>query len=388
LTIGGLGAALDRQVTLLSSKLVSLLQTQHANAVTVPGVPHIRSASLSLSQLGVSNLISSGAGKYQIPLGFDQAQTGGEDASMRVFLHGTNESPAAGTGATLTLLDGEIPVASTTLSAAGGWRLQGVIPPTTLTRYIPLVLQVSYFGGVGSCNALLPLTVSVDPSSTISVTPGEPETLPGFLELPQIFLPHCTVVLSAPTFLNLQRAAQLVAGVQRMTSVPLTLDLSPAAALPGREPAIVVADAGTPLATSLRPASVSNGSAQFTTNGGLTTVAVGPNEALLTAGRGQGQGLLALVSSPTSPQSGNDLLAALGSSQSKWLGLTGDTAALAPNGQLASAQVNVPHLATIASAGKAWFGNVWVVVAIGAAGLVALAVILQGLARRRRRDRE
>jgi hypothetical protein len=384
LTISGRNAGLDRQVTLLSSKLIALLQTERASTINIPGIPHIRSGTLSLSQLGITQLITSGAGKFHLPLGFDQAQTGGEDATLRVFLHGTNEAPANGTGATLTLLDGDVPVASTPLSAAGGWQMQGVVPSSTLFRFIDLTLQASYFGGEGSCNSLLPLSVSIDPSSSVRVTSGEPETLPGFLELPQVFLPHCVVVLSSPTFENLQRAAQLVAGVQRMTSVPLTLDLSSAPALPGNQPSIIVAEGGSRLAAQLRPATVTNGSAQFTTAGGITAVSVGSQEAILTAGRGTGQGLLALVTSQGDPTSGDRLLGALGSRQARWLALSGDTAALAPDRVIATAQVNVPLRATIATAGKAWFSNRWVIVVIAVAGLLALLVASQEIARRRR----
>ncbi|OAI38473.1 hypothetical protein AYO39_01100 [Actinobacteria bacterium SCGC AG-212-D09] len=383
--ISGDGTAADRQVTLLGTKLVPLLQAQRANAISVPGAVHLRGATMSLGQLGVTSTAASGIGNFGLPIGFSQAGTGSPVTGASFSLHGTNGAPAPGTGATLTLFDGTIPVASTVLARDHGWALTGTLPQSALQRYVGLTLQVGYFAVRGGCGSLLPLSVSVDPSSGFTFTPGTAAG-EGFDGLPQALLPTTDVVLSRPaSFTQLQQAALVLAGAQRLSGAPFEIMLWPENYLPPKAtPSIVVADAGSALASELTPTRLSGGAVQFVSAGQTTEVRVGAHEAFLSAGRQpNGGATLSLIISSANPAAGWQLLGALGSSQARWSALSGDTAVLAPGGEIATAQVAAAAPVALSQVAGSWLDQKWVWALLGAAAVIFVLIVARTVRRLR-----
>jgi hypothetical protein len=166
--------------------------------------------------------------------------------------------------------------------------------------------------------------------------------------------------------------------------VPLSFTLSSGTSLPTNEPAIVVCSGSSALATQLRPASVTNGSALFTIANG-SAVSVSPGETLLTAGReASGQPVIGLIDDQGAGGTGQQLLTALGSNSNNWFALTGDTAALSPDGVISTAQVSGSSVPTTSEALHAWFSVKWVGLVI--LGFVVLGALILLSQRRRRRQ--
>jgi hypothetical protein len=381
LVIGGRGTGLDNQIDLVTGLLAPLLQTQSASAISVPGVPLFRGDTLTLSQLGVAPPAIAGAGTFVIPIGFDEAQAGGELRAVEVDLHGTNVAIPRDASATATLLAAGAPVATTVLGSRGNWQLEGAVPPLAVTRNVDLAVQITYTDAVGRCVDPEPLLVGVDPASTVTVARGRPPTPPGFDEAPQALVPRTTVVLARLDTAFLDAAANLLAGVQRMTSVPLDLTLaaSPRLSTDGT-PQLVVADPGSPLDTELRPAAVTDGRAVFSTPGGATVLAGEPTGPLLTFGHLANDTPVIALLAPTADLSPNGgILRALDDAPDRWFALSGDTAAVTPGGAVATAQVAGPLTATLTGAGLALAGHPWIWAAAGALATLAVAFVTRVL---------
>jgi hypothetical protein len=385
IVIQGAGATLADQVQLLRSRAFPLLQVQHTDATNVPANETTHDLTLNLAALGLTNLTASGVGTFSIPVGFDQSATGQEIAGLKYAFAGTNQAPSRDTGATVTLFDGSTPLKGTTLQDNAGWHINGVVPPALISRYLALTLQVSYYGGVGSCNALLPISVAVNLTSTVTATPGFLPTETGFAELPELLVPHADVLLTDPSLSELALGVQMVAGAQRMTATPLALTLLTGSHLPAHAPVIVVCDDSSPLASQLRPSTVSDGSALFTVYDSQKIITALPESALLTAGHlANGDAVFAVVGSSTAPAAARELLGAVGSESDNWLGLTGDTATLAPGNQVATASISTATEATVSQAAKTWLSNKGVKGGV-LVFLLALAFLLFRAYRRRGR---
>jgi hypothetical protein len=252
---------------------------------------------------------------------------------------------------------------------------------------VGLTLEAGYSDRQGGCGTLLPLTISVDPSSGFTFARGSSAGA-GFKALPQMLLPSTDVVLSQPgSFSQLQQAARVLAGAQRLSSLPFQLTLWPHDYLPPKgDPCIVVADAGTLLGNELAPARLLGGAVQFSSGGQATEVNVGATEAFLTVGhQANGSSTLSLITPVSNPGAGDQLLGTLGSKQSEWSSLTGDTAALAPNGQIATAQVATPATVPLSQVTTSWLNERWVWILFGAGAVIFVLIVARQLRRWRYR---
>ena len=390
LVIGGSGAALLRQVALFGSRLVPALQSGAARVIREPGTVRQELGTVSLAELGLTSTTASGIGTFSIPIGFEQMAFGTELSSAQLQLSGHNAAIPTAASAAVTLLASGAPVATTPLGNSGRWSLSASVPPLDLDRFIDLQLQVRYTTSQGNCSAFqAPLAVSVDPTSTITVTPGRPPTAPGFLEVPQLLAPEANVVLAPFSDATFTLAAQLVADLQRMTTTPLQLSLAPRAALPGGEtPAIVVAEHGSTLARRLLPAGVASGTVSFATAHGATVVAVDPSEAVLSVAHpASGDPTVALIGSTSGHGRAGALLAAIGDVPEHWFSLTGDVAALSPSGNVVTAQVSGSPGPTLTAASAALLSHRWVWAVLGALAAALGALVTELFLGRRRRRR-
>jgi hypothetical protein len=374
------GASPLAQVRLLATN-PQLLAEGNSRAVTVPGATVARASTLTLAQLGVAQASAGGIGQFSVPVGFDQAMTGGQVSSATFSLAGTAAAQATGTSATVTAMLGSTPLTTTRIPADGHWTLTGSIPAELMSRTIGLSVQVGYFGGQGRCSGLLPLQVAVDTtSSSFTFSPGIPAAPISFLNVPQLLLPSASVVLGDRSFGTTEELIDLVAGVQRMSPLPLSLTLIDGTTVP-TTPSLVVAGSPSPLAHRLIPASLVDNTAQFTTPAGVERVVLGPSEAILTVS--STTPTVALLDGSSDSSSGRRLLDAIGTLQSSWLNLRGDVVATTPDGQVAQAQVAVATTATTIEAVVAWYDIGWVRVVLGI--LLLLLGLAVGLAIGRRR---
>ncbi len=379
LVISGSGEGLARQVRLLGSRIATLLQTDSVRGLLVQGAAQNPGTTLTLQQLGITTQVVSGVGNFSIPLNFTQATVGYEFKGAILNLHGAAQAPPLGTAASLTLEINNIPVTSTKLQPNGSWSMTATLPWQEIQRSVNIAIVVSFFGYEGACAQLSPLAVSVDSSSVITLTPGAPLNANGFAAMPQLLLPAANVVID-PNFHDLQLAVQLVCGIQRTATVPLSLTAISPSAWDQASPAIIVTRPTDELAKKLYPVTPINGTVIFTDNKGNGTIVTDPNVSFLSIGHSSTQaGVVTLLENKGN--GAQDLINALNQQSNGWVSLAGDTAVVGPDGQLLTAFTVTPTLPKTTEVLVQWLQRPFVLFLLGALAILFFLMLIPFLRR-------
>jgi len=379
LVISGSGEGLARQVRLLGSRIAALLQTDSVRGLLVQGAAQNPGTTLTLEQLGINTQVVSGVGNFSIPLNFTQATVGYEFKGAILNLHGAAQAPPLGTAASLTLEINNIPVTSTKLQPNGSWSMTATLPWQEIQRSVNIAIVVSFFGYEGACAQLSPLAVSVDSSSVITLTPGAPLNANGFAAMPQLLLPAANVVID-PNFHDLQLAVQLVCGIQRTATVPLSLTAISPSSWDQASPAIIVARPTDELAKKLYPVTPINGTVIFTDNKGNGTIITDPNVSFLSIGHSSTQaGVVTLLENKG--QGAQELINALNQQSNGWVSLAGDTAVVGPDGQLLTAFTVTPTLPKTTEVLVQWLQRPFVLFLLGAFAILFFLMLIPFLRR-------
>lgn len=377
LLISGSGDELKNQTRLLTDDSLQLALTRSAVAGPLETKQKLVSDTTTLKELGMGELSSVGLWP-QVGIDLDQSQFGHSLQGVRVHLIGSYTPLASDFGAEVTAeVGGE---------AIGRWPSEPNatidrwvdIPDRLLKRTTSLTVSVNTTGNVGLCGGYLPLTLRIDGSTEVQVGTSKPPLPPGLTSLPQALMPLVQIGIGANAFADTVRAAQIVVGLQRFSSVPIVTQVtSLKQAVDSHDPAILIeADNWTEKSIGL-PISAENG--RITVAGAdsdgkpitLTLEPAMPVGSLQTVFDGQRSVLIATSSG--SPAQLDELLSWLSSDPQRWPGLNGRAIISVPG----QAPVAIPIPATdlpadgSATSAKSGFGVVW----WGAGGLVAAATI-------------
>lgn len=200
--------------------------------------------STTLAQLDAVNLSNFGVAP-QVGLPLDQTRFGHSTEGFRVHVTGSHTPVPADVGARLTAsVNGEVIDSWGTGpdSAIDHWV---DIPDRLVTRYTNLVVGMDTSGNTGRCGEFRPITLTIDGSSVVESSPAVPPVPAGFGSLPQALMPRMQVGLTPQNFADIERAMQIVVGLQRLSVVPLLTEVTPIQqALDSDEPAIVISPDG------------------------------------------------------------------------------------------------------------------------------------------------
>ena len=380
------GSSLSDQIAGLTSDLSQIAQSSSATFSGANTPVTLAPSVFTLADLGLGSLASTGAGTVAVSFGLDQARLGGRPSKLGFDLRATYTPLPSSIGGLLGLYAGSTLVASWPTSRSGQLRTHVDVPARDLTRFTTFSLNLSLTGNTGQCGDQVTDTLTIDPQSSVSVdlaTSG----LVGFQSLPQSLVPTFDVAIAADDFTSLVRTNDIVDGLQRETSIPLSPQLvTPAEALAARVPALVVyptSDAPASVDLPLRHADAS----QYTESAPAGTTASGSVTAPVLLGCIQVADDVAhqrvLVVATSADGSGallDRVLTWLDASPDRWFGLTGNVVASAATGDPFTLSIGVPeHHASSSTISTA----VIVAVSVGVVGVLAL--LLLGLAARRRR---
>jgi hypothetical protein len=320
----------------------------------------------------------------EVGIDLDQSKFGHPLQGVRVHLIGSYTPPAPDFGAQVTA-----EVGGETL---GRWPSEANatidhwvdIPDRLLKRTTTLTVSVTTTGNAGYCGAYLPLTLKIDGSTEVQVGGTSKPPLPaGFTSLPQALMPKVQIGIGANAFADTVRAAQIMAGLQRFSSVPIVTQVTGfQQAVSSKDPAILIeADDWTQKSIGL-PITAENGH--------ITVAGVDPDgksvkltlEPAMKVGSLQtvfdGQRSVLIATSSGSAAQLDELLRWLSSDPDRWPALNGRAIISLP-GQAPVAipipQTELPSEQAPATSTKSGFGLVWMI----AAGVVAAAVIGAGL---------
>lgn len=365
LVLGGDNAGMARQIAGLRSALISGVQSTSANVSNYSTMPRIISSYPTLSDLALTNLSAQGTASFRIPLGVDQSALGGPVRTMALSITGTTDLPPRDTSVRVDLTAGTRVVASVRPNGAGQWAIRKSLLPQDLGRYIDLAILVSYDGASGDCLAnATQLRTSVDPASWMKVSVGTTVTTYGFTRLPQAFLPTADIAIDDETVTRARQALQLVAGMQRLTRVPLYWSgVTPKIALVTTDSLIAAVGYTSPLAHQGLPVFLDSAGTLRSIVDPIATIST-PSTPLLSVGSPTvgPTARMILTSGPLLSSSGDRLLAALGSDPAAWSKLNGDAAAVTPDGIIRTVTLTATqrtkangHLADLIQVWWVWF---------------------------------
>ena len=232
LVIVGRGDELSRQIALFADRRITLAQTSSASVntatVDIPQSANVK----TFAQLGMTGKTSV-LGTTTLYAGFDVSQFAvGSIQEARLHLIG-HYTPVVGGEASMVVRSGDAVVASRRLGESGLVDITGTVPAESVQSNVVLALELRYLPSQPCAPLNDRIQFSLDPASTVSVTPGT-HNRGGFPALPMAFTPDFDVVIDQPAHLHFAaEAVNLMAQQSGVTLQPRLTDL-PAAAGSGR----------------------------------------------------------------------------------------------------------------------------------------------------------
>jgi hypothetical protein len=217
MVISGQGNALRNQVELFSDRRFEVAQTASSDILNAAQFA-VRSGTVKtfgeLKMTGDATVV----GSYTVYLGFDASEFGvGSIQSADIDLTAKYSPVGEGSGSVL-LRAGPSVIATQALDQSGSLRLQARIPADAIQSNVGLALEIRYVPQRGDLPGSSGMQFSVQPESTVQVTPGS-QTRRGFSVLPMAFVPEFNVAVDDPN--RIRYAAAVVNLMGQQTSVAL-----------------------------------------------------------------------------------------------------------------------------------------------------------------------
>ncbi|MFT4087513.1 MAG: hypothetical protein QM658_10230 [Gordonia sp. (in: high G+C Gram-positive bacteria)] len=385
LTVGG--PDLAGRAGFLTSDLAELA----AGSAAVPGpdvpAPQLPRDVSTLAGLGVGDQQVTAGGWPSLTIGIDQTRLGRPSKDVRIQLRGTYTPPPAGVGGQVVVTAGDTVVASWAADAQGTFDRWVDVPNNVLARFTTLRVTVQRGDLRAGCGDGYLSTLSLSSNGEVQSSAADPPAPPGFGSVPQSLMPRTQLAWTRGDAADVSRAVSLAAGMQRLSSVPLGLDVVGKSSLDPNLPAILIAADGTGLSGLTLPVSAKpRGAVEVTGLDKQPAVTNIPNVAFgsLQVVRRDGQTVL-VATSTAAPDLLDDALAWLDDDPDRWSSLTG-TALLQARGRtpvlFTSPAATPPETDDGLSAGAKVGVVLGILVVVAAAGAAAL------LTQRRRRTRD
>ncbi len=396
LLISGPPEELTTQTRLLTDPAVGMALSTDVVADKLHFSSSFPGDSTTLAQLGQLSITNEGvAPRVSIPL--DQTRFGHSTQSFRVHLMGSHTPAPVEVGARMTASVGNEVIDSWQAGPDGRFDHWVDVPDRLVQRYTNLVVGVDTSGNVGRCTDFRAITLTVDDSTVVESAPAQPPVPGGLASLPQALMPRVQIGVAPESFVDTQRAAQILVGLQRLSVVPLQTAVSSVQeAIDSGEPAILVSADGWSDPSITLPVSDQD---QRLTIVGMnaddqeTTLTLDPGfrfGSLQTVADGQRS--LLIATSNGDPGALDELLRQLSDSPEGWRSLRGD-AVIGVEGrapQLVPARDSLavygPPAASGSTGTEADAGGVpvvWIAVGIGAMAVTGVAAYWLGARRRR-----
>ena len=380
LTLGGDGAALLTQAQLLTSDLSAIALSSTAIAGTLRPAPQLPRDVQTLADIGVpATTVSTTSVWPSVRIGINQALLGRPSKNIRVQITGSHTPVESGR---ISVRAGDRVIDAWDAEPGGGINHWVAVPDDVLARYTELRVTLETGGANTECGTQHRAALTVSGSGEISAERADPPIPAGFQSLPQALMPRTQLAWTRGDVADVRRAVSIVAGLQRLSTIPLGIDVvDPDALLGSRQPGILIAADGEGTGALPLP---------FTSDGGTLTV-TGPDgeqslrtdpavrSGSLQVARGSGRTVLVATSSGA-PALLDEALTWLDADPDRWATVSGgaliQTADAAPVFLPAASAPQESGGSGVLGTALAWTA--------GIAALIALAIGLTLLVRRRR----
>lgn len=221
LLVSGQGSELTNQARLLADDSLQYALSRKTVAGALVSQPKLVDNTTTLQQLNRSGLTSE-AMWPQVGIDLDQSRFGHSLQGIRVHLIGSHTPLPSNFGGDVTATVGGVTVDRWPSPADGTIDRWVTIPDRLLKRATTLQLSVHTTGDSGHCGDYLPMLLKIDGSTAIEAHTAETPVPPGFQSLPQSLMSPVQIGIGADAFGDTVRAAQIAAGLQEASAVPLT----------------------------------------------------------------------------------------------------------------------------------------------------------------------
>ncbi|MFC9995123.1 hypothetical protein [Nocardia sp. NPDC127526] len=269
LRLSGDAKALPDQTRLLVSDLSKIAVSSGAAAVSLPQAPIVSPDSVTLSELGQTQLSATSIGGVRVEFGVDQSRIGHPVRDVRIRLLG-NYTPLPE-----SIMSGAI-VVEANGTYIDGWPVDASgtidrwvsIPDKLLTRFTTVGVTLRQTGVTEGCGLERPVTLTLHPDTEVASRPAAPAIPGGFEALPQALQPQVQVGLHDPGFADTVRAATILTGLQRLSVMPLRPEIVDfGKAVRSSVPAVLVSANGEGLESITLPLDPNNDELTLTANG-------------------------------------------------------------------------------------------------------------------------
>lgn len=371
LRITGNETALSSQVDLFVANLDGYAAASRAIAAPDVKVPEVAQDVVSLEQLKIGSLTTSGLNHIEVPIEVNQTQLGRPIRDLSAHLFGTYVPLPPSRSGILTVSLGGTQLASAPLDSSGKFDVRADVPNNLLSRFMTLTVALDITGDF-QCGTSDASSLTVDPRSTVASHLASPPLPGGFASLPQTLLPTVDVGLGDNGLGDLRRANQLLVQMQHSSYLPLQPRVRPLTeAATDTLPAILVAADGN-LPQSVRQPLASADPALLALQGVAGTTPYGTLQVIE-----QGNRTVVLATSNGEPRDLDALLGWLDADPSQFPRLTGDVLIGPRDAQPFAIGVKVTDVAAQADAEENSGIGTGAIVAI-VAGTAVLAVIVVG----------
>ncbi|MGD9622073.1 MAG: hypothetical protein AB7G47_12740 [Mycolicibacterium sp.] len=244
LLVAGPEDQLINQARLLTDPSVAIAASTKVVAGDLSSTLPLPGNSATLQQLGQSTLTSGGIAPT-VNITLEQTRFGHPTQGFRVHIMGSYTPVPPEFGARVTIsVAGEI-LDSWPTDRNGAIDRWVNIPDRLVQRSTNLAIGIDTSGITGDCGDFRHITLAVRDSTVVESTPAQPPIPPGFPSLPQALMPSMQVGISDNRFADTVRATQILLGLQRISAVPLSIQLtSLQQAIESADPAILISADG------------------------------------------------------------------------------------------------------------------------------------------------
>jgi hypothetical protein len=246
LITGSAGDLINQTRLLAGGDLTRLALSSKAVVGPLKDSPQLPADVTTLRELGIPGQNATSLVDPQVNLGLDQTRLGRAAHALRVHLLGSyTPLPSNLNGQVVVSINGE--TIERWPAAADGTIDRWVdVPDRLLQRYTNLAVAVDAAGNTGGCGESQPITLTIDGDSTVTSAASDPPIPAGFQSIPQAFMPRVKVGIGDDDVLaDTARAAKIVAGMQRLSALPIDISVvSLQDAIGSPDPAVLIAARG------------------------------------------------------------------------------------------------------------------------------------------------
>lgn len=327
LLISGPGDELTNQTRLLTDDSLPFALSQKAVAGELKTERKPVRGTTTLEKLNQTGLTSESL-RPEVTINIDQSRFAQPLNDIRVHLLGSYTPLSENLNGEVTVAAGDTIVDRWPVNPEGTIDRWVNIPNPLVRRSTQVKVRVQTTGDPGHCNDFLNVALRIDNDTEVQANRASPPVPPGFWSLPQSLMPRVQIGIGDDIFADTVRAAQIIIGLQRNSSLPLVTKVtSLQEAISSRDPAILIAadDWTDPTLTLPFNADLGNITIQaFSEGGDPVTLNLEP---AITFGSLQtwfdGQRSILVATSNGSPAQLDELLRWLSEKRNRWTDLDG-----------------------------------------------------------------